>query len=134
MPPQIIEDCCYSPVYWKPTTATSTTNAPTTAVNISAINMKPNTITWTTTTNNKEQEEYVEKLEKHIDELEEDIEYFNKQLQEKDEIINNILSKNHELETNTANMDSHITYLEARLKALEDKTNEMVRALASTAL
>ena len=116
--------------YCTTTTTATTTTSPTLS---GSINIVPNSITWAS--NNKEQEEYIEKLEKHIDELEEDIEYFNEQLKEKDEMIGHLLNKKDELEKNMSNMDSHVTYIEARLQALEDKVrNEMDRALAPTAL
>lgn len=131
------------PTFYDPTscyttydpTCCCTTNATTTTSPIlsGSINIAPNTITWTT--NNKEQEEYIEKLEKHIDELEEDIEYFNGQLEEKEAKIEYLMAQIDDLNKNTANMDSHITYIEARLLALEDKVrNEMDRALAPATL
>ena len=84
------------------------------------INSAQNSITYTCS----KEEEYIEKLEKHIDELEEDIEYFNGQLKEKEEQINDLIVKVYSLNKDTANMDAHITYLEARLQALEEKKDK----------
>lgn len=111
----------YTPtVYWSTTTGTST-GAPITKIDLSGLTITPNNIT-ATCCNSTQQDEYIEKLEKHIDELEEDIEYFNKQLQEKDEMIHYLLdktceleNKTHELETDSANMNTRLIYLESRI-------------------
>lgn len=112
---------CANPVYW--TTTGTTTSTPINSLDLSgftnSFNITPNTITWAYD-NNKE---YIEKLEKHIDELEEDIEYFNKQLEEKNEHINTLESTVEALKNKSTNMDMHITYLEGRLKALEERIN-----------
>lgn len=124
MPINSIDCCCSDPTtYWSTTTTTGSTmtNLDLSAIT-SSINITPNNITWTYS--NKEQEEYIEKLEKHIDELEEDIEYFNGQLQEKDVMIHDLIGKKDELEKDMSDMNCHIIYLEGRLKALEDKINK----------
>lgn len=106
-------------VYWSTTTGTST-GAPITKIDLSGLTITPSNIT--ATCNGKD--EYIEKLEKHIDELEEDIEYFNKQLEEKNDIIHYLLDKENKLETDSANMNSHIIYLESRLQILEGRVNK----------
>ena len=100
----------YTPVYWSTTTTTGT---PITKIDLSGLTITPNNIT--ATYNGKDQEEYIEKLEKHIDELEEDIEYFNKQLQEKDDKIEYLMHRVDQLESDSANMNSRLIYLESRL-------------------
>lgn len=122
--PTNIEDALtinsYTPtVYWNTTTGTST-GAPITKIDLSGLTITPSNVTCTY--NGTQQEEYIEKLEKHIDELEEDIEYFNKQLEEKNDMIHYLLDKENKLETDSANMNSHIIYLESRLQLLEDRT------------
>lgn len=103
----------YTPtVYWSTTTGTST-GAPITKIDLSGLTITPSNIT--ATYNGKDQEEYIEKLEKHIDELEEDIEYFNKQLQEKDDKIEYLMHRVDQLESDSANMNSRLIYLESRL-------------------
>jgi peptidoglycan hydrolase CwlO-like protein len=79
----------------------------------SSVYMTPSNITLKY--NDTEQEEYIEKLEKHIDELEEDIEYINKQLQEKDDKIEYLMHRVDQLESDSANMNSRLIYLESRL-------------------
>lgn len=105
------------PTYWSTTTTGTTGTYP-----ITRIAMTPSNLTWTV--NEGVEKEYVEKLEKHIDELEEDIEYFNGQLQEKDVMIHDLIGKKDELEKDMSDMNCHILYLEGRLKALEDKINK----------
>lgn len=106
-------------VYWSTTTGTST-GAPITKIDLSGLTITPSNIT--ATCNGKD--EYIEKLEKHIDELEEDIEYFNKQLQEKDDKIEYLMHRVDQLESDSANMNSRLIYLESRLISLEDRTNK----------
>ena len=135
--PTNIEDAStinsYTPtVYWSTTTGTNTNEWIKLDPSGLSLNIAPSNIT--TTYNGKDQEEYIEKLEKHIDELEEDIEYFNKQLQEKDDMIHFLLDKENELKKKSSDMDLHISYLETRLNALEDRTNEMVRTSAAAML
>ena len=104
----------YTPtVYWSTTTGTST-GAPITKIDLSGLTITPNNIT-ATCCNSTQQDEYIEKLEKHIDELEEDIEYFNKQLQEKDDKIEYLMHQVDQLESDSANMNSRLIYLESRL-------------------
>lgn len=122
-----LDNCCTTGTY---TTGTSTTTGtytyptyPTiTGTYPTTVTMSPTNITWTV--DQGVEKEYVEKLEKHIDELEEDIEYFNGQLQEKDTMIHDLLDKKDELEKDMSDMNCHIIYLEGRLKALEDKINK----------
>ena len=104
----------YTPtVYWSTTTGTST-GAPITKIDLSGLTITPNNIT-ATCCNSTQQDEYIEKLEKHIDELEEDIEYFNKQLQEKDDKIEYLMHLVDQLESDSANMNSRLIYLESRI-------------------
>lgn len=113
----------YTPtVYWNTTTGTST-GAPITKIDLSGLTITPSNImaTYNGTT---QQEEYIEKLEKHIDELEEDIEYFNKQLQEKDDKIEYLMDRVDKLETDSATINSHRIYLESRMQILEDRVNK----------
>ena len=101
----------YTPtVYWSTTTGTST-GAPITKIDLSGLTITPSNITATY----NDKDEYIEKLEKHIDELEEDIEYFNKQLQEKDDKIEYLMHQVDQLESDSANMNSRLIYLESRI-------------------
>lgn len=127
--PTNIEDApiinSYTQLYQGTTTAaTTTTNTEWIKLDSSGLsfNMTPSNITMTY--NGKEQEEYIEKLEKHIDELEEDIEYFNKQLQEKDDKIEYLMDRVDKLEADSATINSHRIYLESRMQILEGKVNK----------
>ena len=119
-----LDNCCTTGIYTSGTSTTTGTYTYPTYPNIAgtSVTMSPSNITWTV--NQGVEKEYVEKLEKHIDELEEDIEYFNEQLKEKDGMIHHLLDKKNELEKNISDMNSHVIYIEARLQALEDKINK----------
>lgn len=117
MPDELTIDCS-DPMYWGNVCTTNTTST----YPITSVTMSPSNLTWTV--GQGVEKEYVEKLEKHIDELEEDIEYFNEQLKEKDAMIRNLLDKTDELKKDMSDMNCHIIYLEGRLKALEDKINK----------
>jgi len=67
------------PTYYEPTCCCTTTATTNTGPMLSSLNITPTTITWAS--NNNEQKEYIEKLEKHIDELEEDIDFLDKMRQ-----------------------------------------------------
>ena len=80
----------------------------------------------------------IEKLEQHIDQLEEDIEFFNKNRIQQEEEITRLRTKLDAAETRLAEKDTdikflktrevfftdYINYLEGRIAALEDKFNE----------
>lgn len=121
MPNESLTIDCSDPMYWSTTTGTTGTY-PIRTISPTAVTMSPTNITWTV--GQGVEKEYIEKLEKHIDELEEDIEYFNNELQEKNDMIYNLLDKKDELEKDMSDMNCHIIYLEGRLKALEDKINK----------
>lgn len=119
------DNCCTTGIYTTGTSTTTGTYTYPTYPNIagtSTITMSPSNLTWTV--GQGVEKEYVEKLEKHIDELEEDIEYFNGQLQEKGTLISLLLDEKDKLEKDMSDMNCHIIYLEGRLKALEDKINK----------
>lgn len=106
-----------NPTYWSTTTTGTTGTYP-----ITRIAMSPSNLTWTV--GQGVEKEYVEKLEKHIDELEEDIEYFNNKLEEKDATIYTLQHQVTELDKANKTFEAHITYLEGRLQSLEDKINK----------
>ena len=119
------DNCCTTGIYTSGTSTTTSTYTYPTYPNIagtSTITMSPSNLTWTV--GQGVEKEYVEKLEKHIDELEEDIEYFNNQLEEKDTVIYTLQHQTTELDKANKTMEAHITYLEGRLQALEDKINK----------
>ena len=133
--PNELEIDCSDPMYWGNvcTTGTYTSGTSTTTgtytyptypniAGTSTITMSPSNLTWTV--GQGVEKEYVEKLEKHIDELEEDIEYFNNKLEEKDAVIYTLQHQTTELDKANKTMEAHITYLEGRLQALEDKINK----------
>lgn len=71
-----------------------------------------------------------ERIDKHVDQLEEDIEYFNNKLKELsdkleyEEAINvEQNTKIKDLENQVSLLDGHINYLEGRLALLEGKIN-----------
>lgn len=82
--------------------------------------------------------EKIEKLEKHIDELEEDIEYFNNKLDDQagilkahEKCINDNYTINAEqdkqieaLKEKVVFLENYTNYLEGRIMALEDKLND----------
>ena len=129
MPTELTIDCS-DLMYWGNccTTGTYTTGTTTgtytypNIVGTSTITMSPSNLTWTV--NEGVEKEYVEKLEKHIDELEEDIEYFNNKLEEKDATIYTLQHQVTELDKANKTFEAHITYLEGRLQSLEDKINK----------
>lgn len=82
--------------------------------------------------------EYTEKVDKHIDELEEDIDYFNNKLDDHAGILKgheNCINDNYTinaeqdkkikaLEDTVEFLKNYTNYLEGRIMALEDKTND----------
>ena len=82
----------------------------------------------------------VEKLERHIDQLEEDIEFFNKNRIQQEEEITRLRTKLDAAETRLSEQDTIITflktreifftdytnYLEGRIAALEDKKKDEI--------
>jgi predicted RNase H-like nuclease (RuvC/YqgF family) len=79
----------------------------------------------------------IERIDKHVDELEEDIEFFNKQLKEQEEKVANIKLQQDaqvaaiEAEQGLHKMkfDSEIERLEAKIEHLEDKVDKLNEAL-----
>ena len=82
----------------------------------------------------------IEKLEQHIDQLEEDIEFFNKNRLQQEEEIDKLQTKLAAAETRLAEREADITflktreifftdytnYLEGRIAALEDKKKDEI--------
>ena len=64
--------------------------------------------------------EMIEKLEKHIDELEEDIEFFNKQREETQEKLNEILNENAALSSVISTLTVEMNDLKAKFQNLSD--------------
>lgn len=64
--------------------------------------------------------EIIEKLEKHIDELEEDIEFFNKQREETQEKLNEILNENASLSSVISTLTVEINDLKVKFQNLSD--------------
>lgn len=64
--------------------------------------------------------EMIEKLEKHIDELEEDIEFFNKQREETQEKLNEILEDNAALRSAVYTLTVEVNDLKAKFQNLSD--------------
>ena len=79
--------------------------------------------------------EYTEKVDKHVDELEEDIDYFNQKLEQQQEQVVSLEEKNtinlnmnieqdkkiKALEDKIDLLENYTNYLEGRVMALEDK-------------
>lgn len=75
--------------------------------------------------------EYEEKLDKHVEQLEEDIQFFNEERIKQEEVIKVLINagvekdkKIKDLEDRCSYFDGYTSYLEGRLRALEDKFNE----------
>ena len=107
--------------------ATTTTNAP-----IYTTYSAPNvTITSKFEGVDEKIKEYEEKLDQHVEQLEEDIQFFNEERIKQDEVIKVLINagvekdkKIKDLEDRCNYFDGYISYLEGRLRALEDKFNE----------
>lgn len=75
--------------------------------------------------------EYEEKLDQHVEQLEEDIQFFNEERIKQEEAIKALINagvekdkKIKDLEDKCGYFDGYTSYLEGRLRALEDKFNE----------
>ena len=91
----------------------------------------PAALTVNFTSVNEKIKEAEERIDRHVDQLEEDIEYFNNKLKEfadkleYEEAINVEQStKIKDLENQVSLLDGHINYLEGRIAALEGKLRE----------
>lgn len=105
----------------------TTTNATTTAASISwntAVN--PITINPVNIINplQEKMEQYVEKVEKHVDQLEEDIEFFNNKRMEQDDNIEYLMMENDK-------KDKTITELQIKIEILEKQITSLTNQLAS---
>lgn len=78
--------------------------------------------TTSVTNDNKETKEEIEKVDKHIDELEEDIEFLAKQLQTINNVVTSQVKQIHDLENEN-------TRLKVLIQSKSDKMDEMERLL-----
>jgi peptidoglycan hydrolase CwlO-like protein len=125
MPPKAID--CSDPMYqsggivtaYTPITITTTTYNPIPKLDLSgwnsAINITPNNITFAC---DKEQKEYIEKLEKHIDELEEDIDFLDKMRKGTEDELAFHVEKIGEFTTKISHLEDENTKLRADLDNL----------------
>ena len=67
---------------------------------------------------------YEEKLDKHVEQLEEDIQFFNEERLKQEEAIKALINAGAEKDKKIKNLEDICNYLESRLCVLEDKLNE----------
>lgn len=76
-------------------------------------------INFNTTVN--KYEEYSQKIDKHVDQLEEDIDFFNRKREEMECTITSLINRINELEKNTDDLKTYISWLEHRVDEWEER-------------
>ena len=114
---------CYDPLI--STTSTSTVS-PTVYTTLG-----PNSISFTYANTEEKMKEYCDKVDQHVDKLEEDIEFLNDKRISHDQLIDTLIHVNIEKDNKIKDLTNaietlkgYVNYIENRLNLLEEKRNE----------
>lgn len=121
MPPFTTNTICYDPL-----TITTSTTSPTVYTTIG-----PTPISFTYENTEEKIKEYCDKVDQHVDKLEEDIEFLNNKRQMNEEHIVRLINQNIQKDTKIKELEDSITFLkgytshlEGLIHVLEEKINE----------
>ncbi len=113
-------------IYYDPTTSTTTSTSTTSPTVYTTIG--PTSISFAYKNTEEKMKEYCDKVDQHVDKLEEDIEFFNTKREEQEQVIAVLRINNteynrriEELEKEKMNLESYAHWLESRIDALEGK-------------
>jgi len=107
----------YTPESW----TTSTTAAPFYA----STTFTPNTIYMSNSNIDEKISEYTEKVDKHVDQLEEDIEFLNNEREDQSQAIVDLINDNVEKERRISNLELKVNHLESLLSETINKLTEL---------
>jgi peptidoglycan hydrolase CwlO-like protein len=117
-------------IYCAPTTSTTTSTSATISPTIYTT-VGPTSISLAYENTEEKMREYCDKVDQHVDKLEEDIEFLNEKRKLNEEHIENLINQNLQKDTTikelTARINSlqgYINYLVDRISVLEGKINE----------
>lgn len=123
MPPFTTNTICYDSLTSGATTSTSSPTVYTT--------LGPASISFTYEDTKEKMKEYCDKVDQHVDKLEEDIEFLNNQRISHDQLIETLVHANIEKDNKIKNLTDtieslkgYVNYIVDRLDLLEEKINE----------
>lgn len=110
-------------IYYEPITTTTSTTSPTVYTTVG-----PASVSFIYKDTEEKMREYCDKVDRHVDELEEDIEFLNTKREEQEQVIAALLVNDteynkriEELEKEKMHLESYVNWLETRIGALEEK-------------
>ena len=111
-------------IYYEPiTTTTTSTTSPTVYTTVG-----PASVSFIYKDTEEKMREYCDKVDRHVDELEEDIEFLNTKREEQEQVVAALRINDteynkriEELEKEKMNLESYVNWLESRIEALEGK-------------
>lgn len=114
-------------IYCAPTTSTTTSTSATISPTIYTT-VGPTSISLAYEDTQEKVKEYCDKVDKHVDELEEDIEFLNEKRQSNEERLEQLINQNiwqdttiKELTARIGDLQGYINYLVDRISILEEK-------------
>lgn len=112
-------------IYYEPITSTTTTSTTSPTVYTT---VGPTSVSFIYKDTEEKMKEYCDKVDQHVDELEEDIEFLNTKREEQEQVIAAMQVNNtdynkriEELEKEKMNLESYVHWLETRIEILEGK-------------
>ena len=119
-------------IYYDPLTSTTTTSTSTTSPTVYTT-VGPTTISFAYENTQEKMKEYCDKVDQHVDKLEEDIEFLNNQRISHDQLIETLIHANIEKENKIKDLTDaieslkgYVNYIVDRLDLLEEKQNENI--------
>ena len=116
-------------IYYEPTTSTTTSTSTTSPTVYTTIG--PTSISFVHEDTKEKMKEYCDKVDQHVDKLEEDIEFLNNQRISHDQVIESLIHANIEkdnkikdLTDTIESLKGYVSYIADRLDLLEEKPNE----------
>ena len=112
---------CYDPLTSTTSTSTSTsTTSPTVYTTIG-----PTSISFTYENTEEKMKEYCDKVDQHVDKLEEDIEFFNNKRLTIEEHVEYLINQNIQKDTKIKELEDTITNLKSFINFLDNKINDL---------
>lgn len=113
-------------IYYDPLTSTTTTTSPTVYTTVG-----PTSISFSYENTEETVKEYCDKVDQHVDKLEEDIDFLNNQRISHDQLIETLVHANIEKDNKIKDLTDaieslkgYVNYIVGRLDLLEEKPNE----------
>ena len=113
-------------IYCEPIMGTTTSTSATSPTIYTTIG--PSSISFVQRDTEEKTKEYCDKVDQHVDKLEEDIEFLNEKRKSNEELIDQLIYQNSEMDTKIKTLESSVTFLknytshlEALINMLQDK-------------